>query len=119
MGHKISKYFTSEEVACKCGCGYDAINPDVLKIADEVREHVGKSITPSSACRCPEHNKAVGGAPGSQHKKGNAMDLPVDDPWEVYSWLNTKYPGQYGFGVYNSFVHVDCRTVPARWNKRT
>lgn len=118
MGYKISKYFTDSEVACKCGCGFNVIDPEVLKIADEVREHVGYPIVPSSACRCDEHNKAVGGAKTSQHVEGRAMDLPVKDPWGVYSWLCARYPDRYGFGVYNTFVHVDCRyNGPARWNK--
>jgi len=35
----------------------------------------GRPITVTSGYRCPDHNRSVGGAKGSQHVKGNAADL--------------------------------------------
>jgi hypothetical protein len=49
---KISKHFTRAEVACKCGCGFDSMDIETLKIADEARDFANEGITPSSACRC-------------------------------------------------------------------
>jgi uncharacterized protein YcbK (DUF882 family) len=112
---KISKYFTREEIACNCGCGFDDMAAETLAIADDVREFVGKPITPSSGCRCAIWNAKVGGAENSMHTKGMAMDLPVDNPKQVYDYLTKKYAGRYGFGLYKTFVHVDCREQPARW----
>lgn len=115
----ISVYFSRTEVACKCGCGFDSMDVETLRIADEVREFVGRPITPSSGCRCETHNRTEGGSKRSQHVRARAMDLPVDDPKTVYDWLCMRYPGRYGFGVYNTFVHVDTRTGgPARWDER-
>lgn len=114
MAYQISKYFTREEVACKCSCGFDSMDTETLKVADAVREYVGESITPSSGCRCPEHNKAVGGSKKSQHVRARAMDLPVRDPERVYAWLCAMYPGQYGFGLYKTFVHIDTASGKAR-----
>ena len=48
---------------------------------DKIREKYGKPITVTSGYRCPELNRAVGGAvnpdgtPKSQHCKGEAADL--------------------------------------------
>ena len=106
---KISRFFTDDEIACKCGCGFKTIDPEVLAIADAAREFVGQPITPSSGCRCPEHNKKVGGAPNSYHVRGMAIDLPVKNPKELFEYLDSKYKGQYGIGLYKTFVHVDCR----------
>lgn len=113
---KISKHFTRKEIACKCGCGFDSMDVETLSIADEAREFVGHSITPSSGARCPTHNRNVGGSSKSQHVKARAMDLPVDDPVALYNYLDEKYPDQYGFGLYETFVHIDSRSGnAARW----
>lgn len=116
---KISAYFTRAEVACKCGCGFDSMDVETLKVADEARQFVNTSITPSSACRCVNHNRKVGGGKSSQHLVARAMDLPVDNPLVLFQYLCDKYPNQYGFGLYNTFVHIDTRSgKAARWDKR-
>lgn len=43
--------------------------------AERVREIVGKPMTITSGYRCPDLNKAVGGAISSQHKLGEAIDF--------------------------------------------
>lgn len=116
----ISKHFDRQEIACKCGCGFDTMDAETLKVADEIRDFVGSSITPSSGARCLAHNVEIGGSKNSQHTKGRAMDLPVPDPGAVYRFLCTRYEGLYGIGVYHSFVHIDTRTNgPARWDNRS
>ena len=113
---KISKYFTRDEMKCRCGCGFDSMDVETLQLADDARDFVNHPITPSSACRCVKHNNAVGGSDNSYHLKARAIDLPVADPQALYDYLCNKYPDQYGFGLYDSFVHVDSRTSgPARW----
>jgi uncharacterized protein YcbK (DUF882 family) len=115
-----SKYFKRKEIACKCGCGFDTMDSETLMIADAVRVYTGKPLTCNSGARCTEHNKAVGGAEKSQHVQARAMDLAVENVQEVYDWLCDRYPDRYGFGVYNTFVHVDSRTNgPARWDNRS
>ncbi|HRS68538.1 MAG TPA: D-Ala-D-Ala carboxypeptidase family metallohydrolase [Paludibacteraceae bacterium] len=53
----------------------------LISVLDKIREQYGKPITVTSGYRCPELNKAVGGAvnpdgtPKSQHCKGEAADL--------------------------------------------
>lgn len=115
---KISEYFYRHEIACKCGCGFDSMDAQTLRIADEVREFTGQSITPSSGARCFKYNRsdAVKSNDDSQHPLARAMDLPVENPRKVYEFLCEKYPHQYGFGLYETFVHIDTRSgVPARW----
>lgn len=115
---RISNYFTREEVACKCGCGLDTIDAETLRIADEVREYIGEPITPTSAARCLEHNRAIGSSDTSQHVACRAIDLPVPDPEDVYGWLCWKYPDRHGFGLYPTFVHIDTRGgASARWRR--
>lgn len=115
----LSEHFSRYEFACKCGCGMDTIDVETLGLCEQVREHVGVSLIPNSGCRCEAYNEAVGGSVGSQHLQSRAVDLPVPDPKEVYGWLCAKYPKQYGFGVYDTFVHVDSRPGPVRWDNRS
>lgn len=84
----------------------------------DVRSHFGAPVTLDCACRCPVHNKAVGGAEKSQHMQGIAADIKVNGqtPAAVADYLEHKYPHGYGIGRYSSFTHIDVRTGPARWN---
>lgn len=47
----------------------------ILRLLDPVRSEWGSPITVTSGYRCPELNRAVGGAVSSQHMKGEAADI--------------------------------------------
>lgn len=117
MVDQVSEHFTRAEFACRCGCGMDTIDAVAVQLSEEVREiDGGHPITPSSGCRCAQHNANIGGSPNSQHLLSRAVDLPVRNPQAVYDELCRRYPNQFGFGVYSTFVHVDSRGGPAaRW----
>lgn len=51
----------------------------LMTYLDSVRQAYGAPITISSGYRSPALNKAVGGAPTSQHLRGEAADLVTDD----------------------------------------
>lgn len=115
----ISRYFKRKEFECKCGkCGQDTVDAELLAILEDVREHFGKPVIINSANRCPAHNKKVGGASRSIHITGKAADIVVKgvSPDIVHSYLDSKYPNQYGLGKYKTFTHIDSRGYKARWN---
>lgn len=106
-------YFSDAELECKgqqCNCAMPPFSKATLNIANDAREQLGKLFV-NSGFRCPEHNKAVGGAKGSYHVKARAMDLRPTQatPAQMYDYLCEKYPNQYGFGLYKNFVHIDDR----------
>lgn len=111
------KYFSRNEFACKCGCGFNTVDYELALIVEGVREHFDAAVTVNSGCRCDEHNKQVGGSEGSQHKLGRAADIVVDGvhPQDVQEYLYRTYEYKYGIGAYNDFTHVDSRGVKARW----
>jgi len=115
---QITANFSRDEFAGKCGCGLDYISLDTVKVLQEIRDHFSAPVTVVSGLRCEARNKAVGGAPRSQHMTGLAADIQVAGvpPRSVYNWLLRSYPGKYGFGVYTTFVHVDTRPASARWS---
>lgn len=83
------KYFTIWELSHSATAkrlGIDNTPPDDIKnnlilftetILDPIREDWGDVIIVSSGYRCPELNKAVGGAKSSGHQYGFCADLQV------------------------------------------
>lgn len=113
----LNEYFSRKEFACKCGCGFDAVDTELLDVLTDVREKFGP-VTITSGNRCPKHNAAVGGVHNSKHTKGIAADIQTPaSPKHVQDYLEAKYSGKYGIGRYTSWTHIDVREEPARWSK--
>lgn len=113
----LSNNFDRDEFECSCGCGFDTVDYELVEVLEDLREHFDAPVTVNSACRCKEHNEAVGGGAKSQHLKGRAADVNVHlvTPLCVQDYLLNKYPDKYGIGKYSSFTHVDSRGTKARW----
>ena len=113
----ISRHFSRYEFKCKCRCGMDTIDAETLHVLEQVRVHFDKPIRITSAFRCFDHNLAVGGSFDSQHTKGRAADIQVEEvtPEEVYNYIDALYPHKYGLGSYSDFTHFDSRSIKARW----
>jgi uncharacterized protein YcbK (DUF882 family) len=112
---KLSENFTQAEFACRCQCGFDGIDQDIVDLVQKVRDFFDAPVTITSGCRCPEHNKTVGGSPSSQHLLGTAADFKVRHvpPSVVHEFCESLNPG--GLGYYPTFTHMDCRHGRARW----
>ena len=122
---KLSKNFSKSEFECKCGCEMPKdILYNITELAQHlqvIRDYFGKSIKINSAYRCESHNEAIGGSKNSQHKKGLAADIVVENrqPKQVYNGINKLMKsgkvGKGGLGRYNTFTHFDIRGYIARW----
>jgi len=75
---KITKNFDREEFTCKCGCGYDTINSNLVHRLQVIRDIIRVPIIILSGCRCQKHNKAVGGKVASLHLTADAADWVVE-----------------------------------------
>lgn len=117
MDERIGKWFWKSELQCKCGCGKYIPNKELLGVLDEVRDYFGVPVAITSSTRCEEHNDKVGGMETSQHLLGTACDIQVRgiEPSLVASYLEDKYPWEYGIGKYYNFTHIDVREKKARW----
>lgn len=116
----VSKYFQPEEFICHCGCGRGGVVDELLMELDDIREYFGAPVYIDCGRRCVEHNRAVGGAPDSQHLIGYAADIRIQGhaPGVVQAYLHNAYEGRYGIGSYPTFTHFDVRERgPARWAK--
>ena len=105
------------EFACR-HCGRNRIDPALVAALQELRNLAGQPINVTSGFRCPEHNRAVGGACHSYHLTGQAVDVRCDalNPAHLAD-LATRVPpfADGGIGVYPDHVHLDLRLKPTRW----
>ena len=117
MSEWNSPHFKRSEFACKCGCGFDTVDYELLRALEYIREHFDRKVKINSGCRCLEYNRspAIGSTDGSQHVLGRAADVVVEgvEPSLVYELAQQMEVG--GLGSYNTFTHIDTRAGRARW----
>lgn len=80
------------------------MDPVFMEKLQELRDAFGQAITVTSGYRCKDHNKAIGGAPRSQHLLGKAAD--ITHPWldALHEVAEKIFPNAIkGTG----FIHVD------------
>ena len=107
----ISKNFNRSEFACKCGCGFETVDTWILDACQLIRHQFGSAII-TSGCRCPEHNKKVGGKPNSKHVQGCAADIRAagGNPLEWRITVESRYPERFiDFKEYpaENFLHME------------
>jgi hypothetical protein len=115
-GWKLSPNFKIQEFACKCGgkhptCERIKVSPALVKVLQAMRAWYPAGLVLASGYRCPAHNKAVGGATGSQHMQGKAADMRA-----VLTVAQAQTCGAKGIGYgarSNRVNHVDVRATPA------
>ena len=112
------KHFNKSEFACKCGCGFDNINLDLVKLLEQIRSHFGDNpLYITSGCRCASHNKAVGGVQGSRHVLGKASDIYIEgvstrDLLDYCKTLVANGQARYTYtnsSNMNGVVHIDIK----------
>lgn len=131
------KNFTGKEIVNGWDIPDELLNniiPTII-ILDKLREFYNKPIYILSTYRSPEYNKAVKGKSNSLHLVFNAIDFTIAnhkdllklynklDEWDqtpnMFSFLPKK-KGNFGLGLYPTFIHLDTRATlnrksPARW----
>lgn len=110
--------FSVAELACRCGgryCGGAYWHaPEFLDRLQALRDRIGRPLHVTSGHRCALWNASVGGAPRSQHKQ-IAVDLALAGHDRDALYAHARASGFTGFGLARSFIHLDCRHVPAVW----
>lgn len=111
------RYFTDDELRCKCGCGQQKMQPDFVRKMDELRAKVGFPLPVSSAYRCPQHNSRVSSTgPNGPHTSGRAVDFAVDRKRAYIVLREAMLMGFTGIGIKQKgsgrFIHLDDLTEP-------
>jgi uncharacterized protein YcbK (DUF882 family) len=104
-------YFTDEEFQCKCGkCKVKPVDPVLLARLNGLRSQYGKPIYITSAWRCEEQNKKVGGVAASAHLEGQAADIFCTSSHDRYLLLFHSIGSFHRIGIGATFLHVDVST---------
>lgn len=112
------------EFACPC-CGAKAKpSARLLQAKADLEAVTGCEFRVSGSCRCPKHNRQIGGSPKSQHLinrfgEFHAFDLvPLDDSFYLSDLAIAAFyevPAIGGVGYYpESHLHIDDRDYVSR-----
>ena len=116
------RYFTDDELACKCGCGDSNMDATFMKDLEDMREYLGFPFIITSAKRCELHNSKSCGYPGARHLAGQAVDIKVHSQFALELLDVLKMFGFNGVGVSQKgdfgdrFIHIDQRENDALWS---
>ena len=116
---QLTNNFSTVEFACKCkraDCVEQKISVRLVTDIQWLREATQSSLRVHSGYRCEAHNKAVGGAPKSQHPKGDAADVSSSAllPAELRKTAEVRFKA---IGTASNFLHLDTRNDKVRrWN---
>ena len=97
--HHINNAITDWEVR-------DNIIALVDNVLEPLREAWGGPLFINSGYRCKELNELVGGVETSQHRKGQAADVGVTDPYALAKLVQRMGLVYDQLGIYASFVHL-------------
>ena len=91
-----------------------------IDIIQALRDIYGGPLTIVSGYRCPKHNKKVGGKPGSDHLRGEAVDIRVNDKTsnDLYRLRELAFSLKFnGVGLGKNHFHVGIRPGQGKsWN---
>lgn len=112
-------YFSEDELACK-GTGLLKLDIRFAAALPALRAAWNAPLNPTSVCRAPEHNQAVGGHPHSLHLTENPTHKTYGCMAADFAWRSWPKQRQLEFarlakklgwavGLHDAFVHVDRR----------
>jgi len=104
----LTEHFSRHEFACRCGCGFENIDMNLVAILENIRNALRSPIIITSGCRCEKHNEKAGGKPDSSHLKGKAVDIFIRDSCERFKCVAMAIEGDVKrVGIAKNFIHLD------------
>lgn len=108
MTDEIMDYFPERPWYCRCGCGFGAVSPDLVRRLNLARHLAGVPFEIRSACRCGKHNASEGGKDQSAHLTGEAADIGAVNSVQRYRILVGLMGASFRrIGIGADFIHAD------------
>jgi len=99
--------FDRKEFSCSCGCGFDDVDNNFIQRLQWARDNAGIPFKITSGCRCPAHNKKVGGKNTSDHVTGEGADVEVIGSMSRFIIIDAAIrAGFKRIGIGKTFIHL-------------
>lgn len=113
-------FFRQQTIPVRAGVDMEGISPGARGVFDSLTKLGIPGLEVVSGYRDPERNARAGGAKGSQHLHGNAIDINIANltPEQRQQVLDAGIAaGARGIGIYpgGKALHLDVRETPAAW----
>lgn len=120
MDQQLTKNFKYSEFWCYGVEPPTVYYPNILALAKElqkIRDIVNRPITITSGWRTKEHNASLpDSSSNSQHLTGKAADCRIQGLEPKFANIYfAKYGNFNGFGIANTYTHVDIRDTFSIW----
>lgn len=115
----VEKEFYSKSFNAPASHYLNELLPSALQV---IREYFGVPIKVTSTFRTLSHNTIIGASTRSQHLTGEALDFQfIQNNEHLITLFNEQIETQgvlfqelrsfgiNGFGIYDNFIHIDCR----------
>lgn len=103
-----TKNFKNSELCCH-HCGMSGVEQSALDKLQQLRDIWGKPMVLTSAYRCKNHKEERNKVKGGTHTKGIAFDIKTTPAEQVSLIVLAVKLGFKGFGLGNTFTHIDLR----------
>lgn len=117
----LTEHFKLWEFRCKDGTDSVKFDWFTVNALEAARQFFGKAIHITSAYRTQSYNSKIGGAYGSLHTTGQAVDCYISGQSPSLLAKFFEVYGVKGIGCYydDSFVHVDSRASKFLWKNQS
>lgn len=108
----LTQNFSRSEFKCRCGCGLDKIDLDLVDNLQHSRDATGMPYKIASGCRCQEHNGVIGGKMNSSHTPRadglcKAADIECTDSHFRYLMVQDLIRRFRRIEIGPTWIHVD------------
>lgn len=116
----LRPFFKPQTVPVRAGVDMEGISPGARGIFEALSKANIPGLEVVSGYRDPQRNARVGGAKGSQHVHGNALDINIEKLSEAQRQQVIDAAiaaGARGIGIYpgGRSLHFDVRETPTAW----
>ena len=102
MADMITANFSVKEMACRFGCGTSEMDPEFMRMLQELRDQMNGPLRVTSAGRCDRHNDAVSTAKDKKngvHTLGQASDILISGERAMLLFKKTRQLGFSGIDL--------------------